>query len=136
MPGSRSSPGPIRKASYSRAPDRSGGFAVADTSRHQSYSVWADLLDKFHTSSDPVQALWLAAVPTLVLGVTWLVMRGLRDIVVAMRRPRSESGRLPVYDVVQDQDGQWQVIRHGREPKPLDWRNPPPELLGQVDELD
>lgn len=68
---------------------------------HQSYSVWADLL----------------------------------DIAVAMQRPRPESQRPLVYGVVQDQDGQCHVIRHGRAPKPLDWRNPPPELVGQGDEL-
>jgi hypothetical protein len=51
----------------------------------QPYSVWADLLNKFHTSSDIIQALWLVAVPVTLLGVTGLVMRGLRDIALAVR---------------------------------------------------
>jgi hypothetical protein len=71
-----------------------------------------------------------------VLGMTWLVMRGLRDIAVIMRRPPSESTSLLVYGVVQDAKGQWRVLRHGREPKPFDWRDPPPELRGEVAELD
>jgi hypothetical protein len=96
----------------------------------QPYSVWADLLNKFHTSSELVQVLWLIAVPVMVLGVTWLVMRGLRDIAVAIRRPRSEAHSLLVYGVVQQADGQWHLIRHGSEPKPLDWTNPPRELVG------
>lgn len=102
----------------------------------QPYSVWADLLNKFHTSSDAIQALWLVAVPGLVLGVTWLVLRTLRDIALAMRRPRSETRSLLVYGVVQDASGQWHVIRHGHEPKPLDWTNPPRELVGRVAQLD
>ncbi|MCB5174369.1 hypothetical protein [Microvirga lenta] len=102
----------------------------------QPYSVWADLLNKFHTSSDAIQALWLVAVPGMVLGVTWLVVRGLRDIVRAIRRPRPETWSLLVYGVVQDATGQWHVIRQGDEPRPLDWRNPPRELVGGVAEFD
>ncbi|MCB5176976.1 hypothetical protein [Microvirga lenta] len=49
----------------------------------QPYSVWADVLNKFHTSSDAIQALWLLTVAVTVLGTTWIVMRGLRDIVAA-----------------------------------------------------
>ncbi|HZH53777.1 MAG TPA: hypothetical protein VEZ16_18075 [Microvirga sp.] len=91
----------------------------------QPYSVWADLLNKFHTSSDPIQALWLVAAPVTVLGVTWLVMRGLRDIAVAIRRPRSAAGGLLVYGVVQDASGQWHVIRHGATSRPLALERPP-----------
>jgi len=42
----------------------------------QSYSVWADLLNKFHTASELIQALWLLVVLLMVVGVTWIVMRG------------------------------------------------------------
>ncbi|MFC4170932.1 hypothetical protein ACFOYU_02505 [Microvirga sp. GCM10011540] len=102
----------------------------------QPYSVWADLLNKFHTSSDVIQALWLVVVPVTLLGVTWLTMRTLRDIALAMRPPRPEAKSLLVYGVVQDADGQWHVIRHGDEPRPLDWRNAPRELVGGVAEFD
>jgi hypothetical protein len=100
------------------------------------YSAFADLLNKFHTSSDLIQALWLVAVPVTVVGVTWCLTRLLCDIAVAAMRPRRESRNVLVYDVVQDAGGQWQVIRHGHAPKPLDWTNPPPEPLGRVAELD
>jgi hypothetical protein len=53
------------------------------------YSVAADLLDKFHTSSEPIQALWILATVVTVLGVAasvawcvtgvvraWVGMRG------------------------------------------------------------
>lgn len=101
----------------------------------QPYSAVADFLNKFHTSPVIIQALWLLAVPVVVLGVTWFVMRGLRDIAVAVVHPRSETRSLLVHGVVQDPDRRWYVIRTGREPQPVDWRNPPPELVGRVNEL-
>lgn len=52
----------------------------------QPYSAWADWLNKFHTSSEWIQALWLVAGSVTVLGVTWLVMRGLCEIVGLSRR--------------------------------------------------
>jgi hypothetical protein len=97
--------------------------------------VWADLLNKFHTSSGPIRALWLLVAPLMVVGVTWLVMRGMRDIAVAIHPQPEIPKSLLVYGVVQDPDGQWHVIRHGHAPKPLDWTNPPPELLRRPGEL-
>jgi hypothetical protein len=57
------------------------------------YSAWADWLDKFHTSSDWIQALWLVSGSLTALGVTWLVMRAIRDIVCAvlMRNARKST---------------------------------------------
>jgi hypothetical protein len=49
----------------------------------QPYSIVADWLSKFHTWPESIQALWLIAVPVTVLGVTWIVMRGLREVVAA-----------------------------------------------------
>jgi hypothetical protein len=96
------------------------------------YSAFADLLNKFQAVAPAIQALWLVAAAGTVLGVTWLVMRGLRDIAAAIRRPGREAGDLLVYGVVQDASGQWQVIRHGAKPRHLDWRNPPRELVGRT----
>jgi hypothetical protein len=45
------------------------------------YSPFADWLSKFHTASEPIQALWIVALSATVLGVTWIVMRGLREMV-------------------------------------------------------
>jgi hypothetical protein len=101
-----------------------------------SYNPWADWLSKFHTWPAFIQMLWLVVPLAALLGTTWLVMRGLRDIAAAKVRPPPEASGLLIYGVVQDGQGQWHVIRHGHEPKPLDWRNPPPEPMGQVAELD
>ncbi|MCB8820021.1 hypothetical protein [Microvirga rosea] len=51
----------------------------------QPYSIVADLLSKFQSASEPIQALWLLVMPPTLLGMTWLVMRGLRDIVLTLR---------------------------------------------------
>ena len=98
----------------------------------QPYSGFADLLNKFHTATPMIQALWLLVVPATVLGVTWLVMRGLREIAAA-KAPVQPGGpeSLLVYGVVQDAGGRWHVIRHGQAPQPLDWSNPPRELTGR-----
>jgi hypothetical protein len=77
----------------------------------QPYSVIADWLSKFHTWPESIQALWLIAVPVTVLGVTWIVMRGLRETVAAWRG-RGE-GRL-VYGVIEDAQGQV-LFYHDRE---------------------
>jgi hypothetical protein len=78
------------------------------------YSVVADWLSKFHTWPEFIQALWLVAVPVTVLGVTWLVMRGVRDTVAAWRTgSRNEmQGRL-IYGVFENAAGQLLVWRHG-----------------------
>ncbi|WP_201832177.1 hypothetical protein [Microvirga zambiensis] len=54
----------------------------------QPYSAWADWLNKFHTSSEWIQALWLVTGAATVLGVTWLVMRGVCEIVGLSRGRR------------------------------------------------
>ena len=93
----------------------------------QPYSHFADWLSKFHNSPELIQALWLIAVPSTLLGLTWLVMRGLRDLIPLARRSR---GYL-IYGVYQDPQGRWMVYWHGRKPEALDWTNPPPELIGK-----
>jgi hypothetical protein len=94
----------------------------------QPYSAWADWLSKFHTWPELIQALWLVAVPLTVLGVTWLVVRTLRDLIPMLTR--RERGLL-IYGIYQDGGGRWMVYRHGREPKALDWMKPPKELVAQ-----
>ncbi len=61
-----------------------GEFLAMD----QPYSAWADWLNKFHTSSEWIQALWLVAGTVTVLGVTWLVMRGVCEMIWLSRRER------------------------------------------------
>ncbi len=44
------------------------------------YSLWADLLNKFHTSSEWIQILWLLTIPALLFGLVftlfWCVRGG------------------------------------------------------------
>jgi hypothetical protein len=49
------------------------------------YSVCADLLSKFHTSAEWIQAVWLVSLAAAMLGVTRSVMSPLRDFAVAAR---------------------------------------------------
>ncbi|WP_262269033.1 hypothetical protein [Microvirga yunnanensis] len=96
----------------------------------QPYSLWADWLSKFQSSSEPIQALWLVSLPLTLLGITWLVLRSVRDLVGLVRRERHWRGPL-VYGVYQDDQGRWMAYRHGRQPQEIDWENPPPELIGR-----
>ncbi|UVF18643.1 hypothetical protein HPT29_019450 [Microvirga terrae] len=100
----------------------------------QPYSAFADWLSKFHAAPGPIQALWLVAGPATILGLAWFVLRGMREIVgVALRGRLARGawrGRL-VYGVYQDDRGRWMVYWHGRQPEPVDWENPPPELIGR-----
>ncbi|WP_114947228.1 hypothetical protein [Microvirga calopogonii] len=97
----------------------------------QPYSAWADWLSKFHTWPELIQALWLVSLPLTLIGVTWLLMRGLRDLIPALsRRPSQWRGHL-IYGVYQDPQGRWMVYWHDRQPQEVDWTNPPPELIGR-----
>ena len=103
----------------------------------QPYSMWADWLSKFHSSPELIQGLWLVAVPLTLLGITWLVMRGVGDLFrllrgerLSRRERRHWRGHL-IYGVYQDGEGRWMVCWHGRAPEAADWTNPPPELIGR-----
>jgi hypothetical protein len=76
------------------------------------YSLAADLLNKFDTSPDWIQALWLIAVPALIFGLGWLV----KEMVVALAGPRicGEPGEL-VCRVYRRMDGRWVVCWDRRE---------------------
>ena len=52
----------------------------------QPYSLWADWLSKFQSSSEPIQALWLVATPATLVGITWLAMRGLVQLAPLLSR--------------------------------------------------
>ncbi len=65
-----------------------------------------------------------------MLGLAWIVLRGLRDVMVIARHARRERGVL-VYGVYQDDEGRWMVYRHGRAPREIDWENPPPKPAGR-----
>ncbi|WP_445503147.1 hypothetical protein [Microvirga sp. G4-2] len=95
----------------------------------QPYSFWADLLNKFHTAPELIQALWLMALSATALGVTWIVMRGLTQI-LSITSCRHWRGQL-IYGVYQDDQGRWMIDRQDRKPEAIDRTNPPPELIGR-----
>jgi hypothetical protein len=97
---------------------------------HQPYSLWADWLSKFQSSSEPIQALWLLAVPATLLGLVWLALWAVRDLIGLARRERYWRGHV-VYGVYQDCEGLWMVYWHCRKLQEIDWANPPPELIGR-----
>ena len=53
------------------------------------YSAWADWLNKFHTASETIQALWIVASAVTVIGVTWVVTRGVVEVVRVWREVAS-----------------------------------------------
>ncbi|RDI58054.1 hypothetical protein [Microvirga subterranea] len=71
----------------------------------QAYSAFADLLNKFHTSSEAIQALWLVAVPVTVLGVAWCLTQALRDVAVALIDRRSIARGQVVHGIHEMPDG-------------------------------
>ena len=73
------------------------------------YSPFADWLSKFHSSSELIQALWLLAGPLTVLGITYLVVRLLREALIA-RRQHQPCGRL-FCGVYEDLQGRLLVYR-------------------------
>jgi hypothetical protein len=60
-----------------------------------SYSVAADMLAKFHTSSEWIKTLWLVAVPATVVGVSWCVSQVLREAIRALACPRPAAPPVP-----------------------------------------
>jgi len=72
------------------------------------YSIWADLLNKFHTSSEWVQMLWLLAVPLLLFGLIWCV----KEVLVAFARPRPDAKGELVYTIFRNADNKLLVYSH------------------------
>lgn len=62
------------------------------------YSAWADWLNKFHTASEGIQALWIVAGAVTVIGVMWVVMRGVVEVVRVWRAGRSPEDN-PAADI-------------------------------------
>lgn len=59
----------------------------------QPYSFLADCLSKFHMASEPIQALWIVATVSIILGVTWLVMRAAVEIATIRHHARERLER-------------------------------------------
>jgi hypothetical protein len=76
------------------------------------YSIVADLLAKFHTSSEWIQALWLVALPAALVGMTWCVADVLKALITALTPRRAGDGvvDMPASGEV---DAQWLAYRNG-----------------------
>ncbi|MBM6595845.1 hypothetical protein [Microvirga pudoricolor] len=82
------------------------------------YSAWADALSKFHTASEPIQALCIVALAATIIGVTWCMARVLRDVVRAL------AGQGAAYVIALDGQGRW-VVRRVEDGDVRDWRQLP-----------
>lgn len=72
------------------------------------YSLWADLLNKYHTSPEWIQVLWLFAIPLLLFGLGWC----LKEAVVAFaKRKQPPRGEL-VYSIYRNNDNELLVYKH------------------------
>jgi hypothetical protein len=76
------------------------------------YSVVADLLSKFHTAPDWIQALWLVMVPVTVLGTAFCLLQIVKEIAGVFAR-RGERQGVPVYVVYEDADGRLMLDAQG-----------------------
>jgi hypothetical protein len=77
------------------------------------YSFLADWLNKFHTSTPLIQALWLTAIAITPIGVTVSICWCLRGIVsaLAQKQHREPIGQT-LYSVAQMEDGELRIFRH------------------------
>lgn len=72
------------------------------------YSFWADLLNKFHTSSEWIQVLWLLALPLLLFGLSWCV----KGVLVAFARRKSDAKGELVYSIYRNSENELLVYSH------------------------
>ena len=75
------------------------------------YSIVADLLAKFHTASEWIQALWLVTMTAMVVGVSWCVADVLKALIAAVAR-RSDPPLIDLPPPV-EADAQWLASRNG-----------------------
>ena len=67
-------------------------------------------MNKFHTASEPVQALWLILTTAMVLGTVWCVTA----MVTALARRRDTPPGQLLYGVYEDAEGRPHVHLSGR----------------------
>ena len=72
------------------------------------YSLWADMLNKFHTSPEWIQVLWLLAVPLFLFGLCWCV----KEVLVAFARKRENAKGELLYSIYRNSDNELLVFRH------------------------
>src|SRR3712207_4397091 len=75
------------------------------------YSRFADLLSKFHSASEPIQALSLVAMTVMVVGASWCVAEVLKALIAALASRRADPPLIDLPPV--EADAQWLVSRNG-----------------------
>jgi hypothetical protein len=76
------------------------------------YSIVADMLAKFHSASEWIQALWLVTLPTMVVGVSWCVA-GVLKALIARGAPQRDIAPLADMPPPGEADAQWLAYRNG-----------------------
>jgi hypothetical protein len=74
----------------------------------QDYSAFADLLSKFHTASEPIQALMIVAIATVAITSVWCLTAPLR-LGLSMLRERGEPRGQLAYGLYRDPQGRWLI---------------------------
>jgi hypothetical protein len=76
------------------------------------YSPVADLLAKFHSACEWIQALSLVALTVMVVGVSWCAADALKALIAALTPRRSDP---PLIDLPPpgEADAQWLASRNG-----------------------
>jgi hypothetical protein len=89
------------------------------------YSFFADLLSKFHSASEWIQALSLVT----AIGVSWLTADVLKALIAAVA-PRRDVASLLALPPPGEADAQWLVFRNG---EPWLMRLPAPPVSSRRD---
>jgi hypothetical protein len=75
-----------------------------------SYSVWADLLNKFHTAPMAIQALWLVAVSLTTMHAAWVAGQVFMEALRIMGANRQGDADCAIYRMP---DGRWMIFGRG-----------------------
>jgi hypothetical protein len=75
-----------------------------------SYSVWADLLNKFHTAPVAIQALWLVAASLTTMHAARVAGQVLMEALRIMGANRQGDADCTIYRMP---DGRWVLLKRG-----------------------
>jgi hypothetical protein len=92
---------------------------------NEPYSFWADLLSKFHTAPEAIQALWVIAVTAFAIAA----LHAITTIIIAVLKRKSDPEIELVYGICRDRTGRLMVYpepkKEGSSPMPSlpNWRD-------------
>lgn len=76
------------------------------------YSLWADMLNKFHTSVPWIQLIWLVVIPLLFFGILWCI----KEVFLAFIRNRTGEHVKLIYTIYRDDKNELLVYKHFHGP--------------------